>query len=655
MNKERLSESDLPERFPRVPKFLSFLIMDMPVPPFLLRNRRSVVLVTYAAITAFAYLIAFLLRFEFVISAKSWTIIKSTIPLLVIVRCVCYYVFGTTRARLRFAGSTDFARLSAATVGGSLIFAGLVKLMGNVVVPRSIFALEWGLTTYLTATLLLVYRTGFEKLRFMRHAVGGRRTLIVGAGEAGSMLAREMNRFPTGYRPVAFLDDDPEKIGTTVQGLRVIASSDNITEVARMTRADDIVIATPSAAPEDLRRIVSLCEETDLSFKVLPGIAEVIAGHVSQTQIRDLRIEDLLGREPVTLELPELRGDLAGRSVLITGAAGSIGSELARQVALHQPGVLVLLDQAETDLFYLELELREKFPDLQIVMRIADVVDPIAIDRVFKMYTPSRVFHAAAYKHVPMMQSNPRQAIRNNVQGTWQVADSAGRHGCDKFVLVSTDKAVEPTSVMGATKRLAEISVLEMQRRYPETLFAGVRFGNVLASAGSVIPIFQRLIQQNKPLTVTHPEVTRYFMTISEAVQLILQASLLPEVRGQIAMLEMGEPVRITDLARNILRLSGLPFKVGHTVVFTGMRPGEKLHEELFAYDETTSPTSIPKVKVVTPSKMTISDVGGLLATWEEAFGESRDSDVLASLTSIFPGLHGRPAALRASESLAVR
>ncbi|MGQ0815877.1 MAG: polysaccharide biosynthesis protein, partial [Gemmatimonadota bacterium] len=419
----------------------------------------------------------------------------------------------------------------------------------------------------------------------------------------------------------------------------------------RVVHAEDIVIATPSASPEDLRRIVERCEATDLRFKVLPGIQEVVQGRVSPTHIRELRIEDLLGREPIMLELPELREDLQDRCVLITGAAGSIGSELARQVALHRPGVLVLLDQAETGMFYLERELRERFPDLQMVFCVAGVEDEVALERVFHAFNPSRVFHAAAYKHVSMMQANVRQAIRNNVLGTWRVAEAAGRHGSDRFILVSTDKAVEPTSIMGASKRLSEIVVLEMQKRYADTMFSAVRFGNVLGSGGSVIPIFQKQIEDAKPLTITHPEVTRYFMTISEAVQLILQTSVLPEMKGQIAMLEMGEPVRIVDLAKNILRLSGLPYRVGQTVVFTGLRPGEKLHEELSSMDETTSPTAIAKVKVVYPAEVSLADIEGCLVEWDDAFKEERDAEVLASLTNLFPELHGKPAGPRHAEA----
>jgi FlaA1/EpsC-like NDP-sugar epimerase len=360
---------------------------------------------------------------------------------------------------------------------------------------------------------------------------------------------------------------------------------------------------------------------------------------VNVGQLRELRIEDLLGREPVSLELPELLDDLRGESVLITGAAGSIGSELARQVALHSPALLLLLDQAETPLFYLERELSAKHPDLRVVATVGNVVDERFVDRVFSDYRPSKVFHAAAYKHVPMMQPAPREALRNNVLGTWLVGAAAGRFCADKFVLVSTDKAVRPTSVMGASKRLAEVAVLTLQGRHPATMYSAVRFGNVLGSSGSVIPIFQQQIAESRPLTVTHPDATRYFMTIPEAVQLILQASLLPEMRGAVAMLEMGEPVRIVDLARNLLRLSGRAASAD-CIVFTGMRPGEKLHEELWDPDEPTVATSIPKVRIVQPTDLSISDIQQCLIDWEQRYVEEGDEAVVEALYGLFPGLH---------------
>jgi FlaA1/EpsC-like NDP-sugar epimerase len=409
--------------------------------------------------------------------------------------------------------------------------------------------------------------------------------------------------------------------------------------LASQVGAEELVIAIPSAGPTDIRRIIEQCEGTGLPFKVLPGISSVLAGKVNVGQLRALRIEDLLGREPVSLELPELLDELSGESVLITGAAGSIGAELARQVALHSPALLVLLDQAETPLFYLERELGRDHPETRIVALVGNVVDESFITRVFNEYAPSRVYHAAAYKHVPMMQPAPREALRNNVLGTWIVGEAAARCGAGKFVLVSTDKAVRPTSVMGASKRLAEVAVLSLQARHPGTTYSAVRFGNVLGSNGSVIPIFQQQIADGVPLTVTHPDMTRYFMTIPEAVQLILQASLLPEMRGAVAMLEMGEPVKIVDLARNLLRLSGRAV-TADCIVFTGTRPGEKMHEELWDPDEATVQTSIPKVRIVQPTDLSISDIRQCLTEWEQRYFEEGDGAVVDALSSLFPGLH---------------
>jgi FlaA1/EpsC-like NDP-sugar epimerase len=347
-----------------------------------------------------------------------------------------------------------------------------------------------------------------------------------------------------------------------------------------------------------VRRVVQVCEATELDLRILPHEKGVYAGPVSLTQLRDVRIEDLLGREPIKLELPELAEDLRGRSVMITGAAGSIGSELARQVALHRPSVLVLFDQAETDLFYLDLELREAHRELHVVPLVGDILDDRRLAEAMETYQPARVFHAAAYKHVPLMEANPSEAVRNNVIGTSKVAEAAGRAGCGKFVLISTDKAVNPTSVMGATKRTAELVVLSCAERYPSTHYTGVRFGNVLGSQGSVLTVFRSQLEAGRALTVTHPQASRFFMTIPEAVQLVLQASLLLEARSHIAMLDMGEPVRILDMARNLLRLAGVSVPDSR-IRFIGLRPGEKLHEELTFAQEETFGSRHPRVKVV--------------------------------------------------------
>ena len=606
------------------------------------RHRQVVALCAFAGIAVVAYALAFLLRFEFSVPPDQASIFRSTLLLLVLIRVSWNWILRLSSAHWRFVGPYDITRLVIATTFGTVTFyliTATIPWLPNI--PRSIVVIEWMFSTYITAALWIVYRLVLERIRHYRAAGGEvKRVLIVGAGDAGSLLAREMLRSPTGYRPVGFIDDDKAKWRTTLHGLTVLGGTKSILENARAEDVDEIVIAVPSANPGDLRRVVEECEAAHVKFKVLPGIAAVLAGNVRLNQLRDLRIEDLLGREPVRLELPKLYEDLRGRSVLITGAAGSVGSELARQVALHNPGILVLLDQAETPLFYLEREMRERHSDLQMVFIVGDVTDATAVNRLFHDYAPSRVYHAAAYKHVPVMQTNPREALRNNVFGTLLLGEAAGKAEVEKFVLVSTDKAVKPTSVMGATKRLAEIAIGELQKLYPDTSFGAVRFGNVLGSNGSVIPIFKEQIEAGKPLTVTHPEVTRYFMTIPEAVNLILQASLLPDLRGGIAMLEMGEPVRILDLARNLLRLSGITTHDGKDVVFTGLRWGEKLHEELTAPDEVTTPTSIPKVKLVQPSLVRLAGVTKLIDEWEAAFAEGRDGAVIASLASLFPSLH---------------
>jgi FlaA1/EpsC-like NDP-sugar epimerase len=334
-------------------------------------------------------------------------------------------------------------------------------------------------------------------------------------------------------------------------------------------------------------------------MKILPGIQDVIKGSADLSMIRDVQVEDLLGREPIELELPEIEEALGGKCVLVTGAAGSIGSELVTQIALHGPERLVLLDQAETPLYYQELELRARFPGLRFEVVVGSVTDRELLSGMIAQYRPEAVFHAAAYKHVPMMEGNAREAIRTNVLGTYNVASVAAAGGVRKVVLISTDKAVRPSSVMGASKQLAERVCLYLQSLHPDVEFRAVRFGNVLGSNGSVIPLFRKQLQEGKPLTVTHEDVTRFFMTIPEAVQLVLQASTLEESWGRVSMLDMGAPMRILDLARNMLRLSGQPFRPGQNVVISGLRPGEKLHEELNAPEETVRQTSVGRVSIV--------------------------------------------------------
>ncbi|RMH11401.1 MAG: polysaccharide biosynthesis protein, partial [Gemmatimonadetes bacterium] len=502
----------------------------------------------HAAITAAAYALAFLVRFEGRVPAEYVRVFVLTLPVLVLFRVLAGLAFRLPTRRWRYVGPDDVLRLVVSTTVVTAAFLAIAPLVPlRPLVPRSVIVLEWLLFINGTAGLWIGYRLLLERFHYGRSIQGEtvRRALIVGAGGAGNLLARELQRTRSGYRVVGFVDDDPANRGTLMQGVEVIGASAELPELVDRFDVDEILIAMPSAPPAQLRRIVDLAERAGVDFKVLPGIAEVLAGEVHPSQLREVRIEDLLGREGVRLELAQVARELSESVVLITGAGGSIGSELARQVAAHGARTLVLYDRAENDLFFLEMELRERFSGVRVVPVIGDIFDEVRLDRVLRTHRPDRVYHAAAYKHVPMMESNVYEALRNNVLGTLRVAEAATRHGARKFVLISTDKAVHPSSVMGATKRLAELVVMACHARYPATGFVAVRFGNVLGSNGSVIPVFRKQLAEGKPLTVTHPEVTRFFMTASEAAQLVLQASLLPEAEGRIAMLEMGDPVRI--------------------------------------------------------------------------------------------------------------
>jgi FlaA1/EpsC-like NDP-sugar epimerase len=603
----------------------------------LFSRRRQLALLLYAGAAVAAYLSAFLLRFDFRVPAPYMAVFAWTVWPLVVLRLVAFRLFRLTRERWRYAGGRDAVRLVLATVFSSAVFLVLFRfaLPISPVVPISVVATELVLMSWFTAAMWLSYRLTFEHLRQRENGQATNRVVVIGAGEAGNLLVREMLRFPTGYIPVGFVDDDPSMWGATIHGVEVVGAPADLQAIAQHVRAHEIIIAVPSARPADMRRLVAQCELTGLPFKVLPGIAQVFAGDVRLNQLRPVQIEDLLGREPITLELPELAADLRGSTVLITGAAGSIGSELARQVTVNGAARVIALDQAETNLFYLDQELRRLNDAVAVIPIVGDVGDAAAMQLLFERFTPDRVYHAAAYKHVPLMERNAREAIRNNVIGTRVVAELAGRFGAGKFVLVSTDKAVRPTNVMGATKRVAELLILELQTEYPATDFGAVRFGNVLGSSGSVLPIFKRQLEMGEPLTVTDRATTRYFMTIPEAVQLILQASLLPDLHGAVAMLDMGEPVRIMDLATNLLRLSGAPADDGN-IVFTGLRPGEKLHEELAAPDEQTVATAIAKIRIIR-SAITSGRIIARVAAWERALEDSDLGELRADFELLFP------------------
>jgi len=439
-----------------------------------------------------------------------------------------------------------------------------------------------------------------------------RRVMVVGAGDAGAMVIKELKRHPElNLKPVAVIDDNVDKHHSKIMGVPIVGSRSKIEETTRKLNIDEIIVAIPSASKALLKDILNECKKTKCKLKTLPGMYELIDGKVTIQQIRDVQIEDLLGREPVVIDLDEVCGYLSDQVVLVTGGGGSIGSELCRQIARFAPKKLLILDIYENNAYELEQELKRKYPLLDLEVLIASVRERERMEAIFREYRPSVVFHAAAHKHVPLMEHNPTEAIKNNVFGTLNVAECADKYGSKRFVLISTDKAVNPTNIMGATKRIAEMIIQGMDR-ISKTEYVAVRFGNVLGSSGSVIPLFKKQIAEGGPVTVTHPEITRFFMTIPEAVQLVLQAGSMAK-GGEIFILDMGEPVKIVDLARDLIRLSGFEPDVDIEIKFTGLRPGEKLYEELLMAEEGLTATKHKKIYIGKPCAIDMVELRGEL------------------------------------------
>jgi FlaA1/EpsC-like NDP-sugar epimerase len=514
------------------------------------------------------------------------------LPIVVVQGTVSWY-FGLYRGLWRFASLPDLVRIIKAVVVGVMASSAVIFLMTRMQdIPRSVFPLHGILLVALLSGPRLIYRWLKDRRLYIRH---GKRVLVVGAGRAGEMLARDLLReSPALHEPVAFVDDNVAKMGKEIHGIRVVGGCDTIPDIVRDEEIELVLIAVPSASSGQMRRIVGLCEGAVVPFRTLPRMQDLISGQIGVKEMRDVRIEDLLGREKVTLDWASITSGLAGKSVMVTGGGGSIGSELCRQIARLRPAKLVILERSEFNLYKIDLELRRIYPELQLESVLADACDSLAVDSTMKTHRPAVVFHAAAYKHVPMLEHQARPAVLNNVFGTRILADKANEYGCESFVLISTDKAVNPANVMGTTKRVAEIYCQNLNAS-SQTRYITVRFGNVLGSDGSVIPLFQDQIAAGGPVTVTHPEITRFFMTIPEACQLILQACVMGQ-GGEIFVLDMGEPIKISYLAEQLILLSGKKPGEDIEIVYTGLRPGEKLYEELFHSAEKLTDTVHPKI-----------------------------------------------------------
>jgi FlaA1/EpsC-like NDP-sugar epimerase len=576
----------------------------------ILTYRKIIIFLSQAALLAFSYYVSFLLRFDFNLVDPYLTVFLRTLPLVLIIKLLVFAYFQLYRGWWRYVGMSDLLDIfKAAVLSSALMFVSIFVTRGLTGFPRSVFILDLALTILAIGGARFAARAYTESTRILIATKAN--ALIIGAGSAGTAIARELrSNEKLGYNLVGFIDDDPAKRGERILGIKVLGKSDDLPQIIAKHEVSQILIAIPSATGKQMQRVIDKCVESKVDFKTLPALGDIINGSVSIGLMRRVRVEDLLVRAPVNLDLAKIQAKFQQKVVFITGAGGSIGSELARQIARFSPERVVLYDRAENDLNRLDIEFADKFPKVDRVPVVGDILDVDRLKEVISAYRPTSVFHAAAYKHVPMMEENCFQAVTNNIFGTYNVALIAGQCGVEDFVMISSDKAVNPRSIMGVAKRVAEILILGLQGQ--TTRYVSVRFGNVLGSAGSVVPLFEQQIAGRKPVTVTDPEARRYFMTISEAVQLVLQASTMGN-GGEIFVLDMGEPIKIADLARDLIKLWGL--EPGHDIpiIFTGLRPGEKLCEELRFDGEGLKPTAHEKIRVLDGGVADPNQVSGWL------------------------------------------
>jgi FlaA1/EpsC-like NDP-sugar epimerase len=610
----------------------------------------------FAVLTAAIYM-GYALRFDFQIPDDFQSNLLKAFPLVIGVKMIAFHYFDLYRGMWRFTGIMDLMNIiRAATISTLLILLVLLMTTRFEGYPRSAFLIDWCLTIFLIGGLRLFVRFFFERFKsddghqpiseVFRQIVRkqnprNRNLLIIGAGKSGETLFREIRNNPKlEYNVVGFVDDHESKLGRKIHGVPVLGTVNDLDRVRKEVTADEILIAVPSATASQIRRIVDACKNTGLPFKTLPGYGELIDGRVSVNAIREVTYRDLLGREPVHLDQELIGAYLKDNQVMVTGAAGSIGSELCRQICRFSPKQLILFERAESPLYDLHIDLIKKFPQIDIRAELGDVTETGNLESAFKQYRPKAVFHAAAYKHVPMLEMQPWLAISNNITGTLNVVAAAKKWRTEHFVFVSTDKAVRPTNVMGASKRISEMAVLcqNGDADHP-TKFMIVRFGNVVGSAGSVIPLFKKQIQQGGPVTVTHPDVIRYFMTIPEAGQLILQAGAMGN-GGEIFILDMGTAININEMAHELIKLSGLEPNADIQIEFTGLRPGEKLYEELITEGEGILPTHHEKILVLEGTSCSMTDLNDAIQSLEQLARDQDADGIRKALGKILPEYH---------------
>lgn len=614
----------------------------------LLLLRRPLIAALHACLIGLAWFGSFAMRLDVDVPEPYRASMLETLPLIIIIKLAVFYTFKLFHGWWKYAGLSDLIDIAKATALSTLcvivatltIYGTGLTLDSGESFPRSVFLFDLVLTFLLIGGIRFVVRAYNESFRFSTVPAPSRRVLVVGAGRTGMAIVREMranlargrragDSISAAYEPVGFVDDDPQKQDLRVDGVPVLGTTEHLPVLLERLKVDELLLAISTKSGRDIRRIMDTCHDRRVVFKTMPSMSDLLDGRISISRIREVRIDDLLGREAVETNHARVRSNTEGHIVLVTGAAGSIGAELCRQLAMLGPAHLVLFERSESDLHDLELMLRQKLPSVEMTAVVGDILDTGELAATFERHRPSRVYHAAAYKHVTLMEHHIVSAVRNNVIGTHNVATTAQRFGVEQMVFISTDKAVRPTSLMGASKRAAERVLLSMSDR--GTRFNVVRFGNVLGSRGSVVPIFKRQIEMGGPVTVTHPEVVRFFMTIPEAVQLVLEASASSH-SGDIFHLDMGEPVRIADLAENMIRLSGFEPGRDIEITFVGLRPGEKLYEELLAEGEDVNSTEHPRIRVVRTADSGV-DMGWVDDVIRAA--EARDTGRLVALICV--------------------
>ncbi|MDY6793350.1 MAG: nucleoside-diphosphate sugar epimerase/dehydratase [Thermodesulfobacteriota bacterium] len=597
---------------------------------------------------------AHLIRFEFSIPVNFMKSLIRILPWALLVKLICFYMFNLYRGMWRYTSISDlFNVIKASTVSTLLVVFFVLFKSGFIGYSRSVFLIDWCLTVFFIAGFRLGVRMFYEQFSkdqpspsdfltafrvFAHRKKDSKNLIIIGAGNCGEKIFREIhNNKELQYNVVGFLDDSKNKIGRTIHGIPVLGRIDDIIVLTKKVKANEALIAIPSARGRQMRRIVELCKSSAIPFKTVPGYGELINGRVTVNAIREVAYRDLLGREMVKLDEKQIGAYLAGQNVLVTGAGGSIGSELCRQICRFKPGSILLFERAESPLYEIELELKKNFADIKVVPILADIQHKLQIEKVFHQYEPQTVFHAAAYKHVPMLELQPWKALENNIQGTANLLEIVTKFNIERFVFVSTDKAVRPTNVMGASKRVAEMLVSAQNScGHSKTRFIIVRFGNVVGSVGSVVPLFKKQIENGGPVTVTHPEVTRYFMTIPEACQLILQAGAMGS-GGEIYLLDMGTTIKISDMARDLIRLSGFEPDVDIKIEYIGLRPGEKLYEELITEGENVVPTGHEKIMVLKGMECNLQTLNGQIEDLTALAPKQDEGRIKTKLKEIVP------------------